>query len=168
MTALAGDPGAGIFDGANSLRASSPSSANTYWTKAYNVYSKVDTGWPLSEFETWWGNPALAERRRDAVDRRQSVCRQQAVHRQIAPPGTADRSAQHQVADRLFCSWGDNITPPQQALDWILDLYDDVSEIVSNGQTIIYSIHQSIGHLGIFVSGKVAAKEHRESSLASI
>jgi len=61
-----------------------------------------------------------------------------------------------------FCSWGDNITPPQQALDWILDLYDDVSEIVANGQTIIYSLHHSIGHLGIFVSGKVAAKEHRE------
>ena len=61
-----------------------------------------------------------------------------------------------------FCSWGDDITPPQQALDWILDLYDDVSEIVANGQTIIYSLHHSIGHLGIFVSGKVAAKEHRE------
>ncbi len=61
-----------------------------------------------------------------------------------------------------FCSWGDNITPPQQALDWVLDLYDDVSEIVTNGQTIIYSLHHSIGHLGIFVSGKVAAKEHRE------
>ena len=24
----------------------------------------------------------------------------------------------------VFCSWGDNITPPQQALGWILDLYD--------------------------------------------
>ncbi len=61
-----------------------------------------------------------------------------------------------------FCSWGDDITPPQQALDWILDLYDDPSEIVANGQTIIYSPHHTIGHLGIFVSGKVAAKEHRE------
>ena len=57
---------------------------------------------------------------------------------------------------------GDDITPPHQALGWILDLYDNVSEIVANGQTIIYSLHQSIGHLGIFVSGKVAAKEHRE------
>src|SRR5271166_4008048 len=61
-----------------------------------------------------------------------------------------------------FCSWGDDITPPQQALDWILDLYDDASEIVANGQTIIYTLHHSIGHLGIFVSGKVATKEHRE------
>ena len=62
----------------------------------------------------------------------------------------------------VFCSWGDNITPPQQALDWILDLYDDVKEIIANGQTIVYTLHQTIGHLGIFVSGKVATKEHRE------
>jgi Protein of unknown function (DUF3141) len=61
-----------------------------------------------------------------------------------------------------FCSWGDDITPPQQALGWILDLYDDVSEIVANGQTIVYSLHHTIGHLGIFVSGKIASKEHRE------
>src|ERR1700727_2853446 len=26
----------------------------------------------------------------------------------------------------VFCSWGDDITPPQQALDWILDLYEAV------------------------------------------
>ena len=24
----------------------------------------------------------------------------------------------------VFCSWGDNITPPQQALGWVTDLYD--------------------------------------------
>ena len=36
------------------------------------------------------------------------------------------------------------------------------SEIVANGQTIVYTLHQSIGHLGIFVSGKVATKEHGE------
>jgi hypothetical protein len=57
---------------------------------------------------------------------------------------------------------GDNITPPQQALDWILDLYDDVDDIRSCGQTIVYTIHDKIGHLGIFVSGAVAKKEHGE------
>ena len=62
----------------------------------------------------------------------------------------------------VFCSWGDDITPPQQALGWIPDLYDDDRQIVANGQTIVYSLHQSIGHLGIFVSGKVASKEHDE------
>ena len=64
----------------------------------------------------------------------------------------------------VFCSKGDNVTPPQQALDWILDLYEDVDEIRSYGQTIVYTIHETIGHLGIFVSGGVARKEHDELS----
>ena len=62
----------------------------------------------------------------------------------------------------VFCSWGDDITPPPQALDWILDLYNHEDEIVTNGQTIVYTLHQTIGHLGIFVSGKVATKEDAE------
>ena len=62
----------------------------------------------------------------------------------------------------VFCSKADNITPPQQALDWILDLYDSVEDIRAHGQTIVYAVHESIGHLGIFVSGSVAKKEHDE------
>ena len=64
----------------------------------------------------------------------------------------------------VFCSKGDNITPPQQSLGWILDLYDDVDEIRSYGQTIVYTIHENVGHLGIFVSSGVAKKEHDEFS----
>ena len=64
----------------------------------------------------------------------------------------------------VFCSKGDNITPPQQALDWILDLYENVDEIRSYGQTIVYTIHETVGHLGIFVSGGVAKKQHSEFS----
>ena len=60
---------------------------------------------------------------------------------------------------------GDNITPPQQALGWILDIYDNDEALNSSGQTIIYALHQSIGHLGIFVSAKVATKEHEEFAL---
>jgi len=64
----------------------------------------------------------------------------------------------------VFCSEGDNVTPPQQALDWILDLYANVDEIRAYGQTIVYTVHDTIGHLGIFVSGGVAKKEHAEFS----
>jgi hypothetical protein len=60
----------------------------------------------------------------------------------------------------VFCSKADNITPPAQALDWILDLYGSVDDIRAHGQTIVYAVHESIGHLGIFVSGSVAKKEH--------
>ena len=61
-----------------------------------------------------------------------------------------------------FCSKGDNITPPQQALGWILDLYRSDEDILASGQTIVYCVHETIGHLGIFVSGSVARKEHEE------
>jgi len=57
---------------------------------------------------------------------------------------------------------GDNITPPQQAFNWISDIYSSTEEIKANGQTIVGLIHEDIGHLGIFVSGKVAKKEHTQ------
>ncbi len=62
----------------------------------------------------------------------------------------------------VFASGGDNITPPQQALNWIVDVYGNEEEIKIHGQTIVYILHKDIGHLGIFVSGKVAQKEHYE------
>ena len=44
LTALSGDLGKGIFDGADLVaNFESQNPANTYWTKAYNVYSNVDT-----------------------------------------------------------------------------------------------------------------------------
>ncbi|MGD9247017.1 MAG: DUF3141 domain-containing protein [Desulfobacteraceae bacterium] len=41
---------------------------------------------------------------------------------------------------------------PQQALNWIVKVYGSVDEIRRNGQIIIYMVHESIGHLGLFVS----------------
>ena len=43
-----------------------------------------------------------------------------------------------------------------------MDLYENVDDIRAHDQTIVYAIHESIGHLGIFVSGGVARKEQRE------
>jgi tellurite resistance protein len=62
----------------------------------------------------------------------------------------------------VFASKGDNITPPQQALDWIPRVYSSEEEIRDLGHTIVYIIHEKIGHLGIFVSGSIAKKEHKE------
>ena len=56
---------------------------------------------------------------------------------------------------------GDNITPPQQAFNWIADLYSSTEEIKANGQTIVGLLHEDIGHLGIFVSGQVAQEGAR-------
>src|SRR5262249_4631388 len=60
----------------------------------------------------------------------------------------------------VFASHGDNITPPQQALNWIVDLYRDVSEIKARGQRIVYLLHDRIGHRGICVPAKIAGREH--------
>ena len=62
----------------------------------------------------------------------------------------------------VFASHGDNITPPQQALNWIPAEWGSVDEICRRGQTIVYMVHDTIGHLGIFVSANVSQKEHRE------
>ena len=56
----------------------------------------------------------------------------------------------------------DNISPPPQALGWIVDLYRDVDDIGAAGRTIVYCVSQEIGHLAIFVSAKVGAKEDEE------
>ena len=37
----------------------------------------------------------------------------------------------------VFASGGDNITPPQQALNWIVDVYGSEEEIKIHGQTIV-------------------------------
>src|ERR1700750_2245200 len=165
LTSLAGDLGDGIFDGANLVaNFESLHPDNSYWKKIYNVYSKVDTEPPrFLEFEKWWGSPVLMN-----AAEMQSIADQLFVGNKLASgelrglkgPPVDLRSIKSPIV--VFCSWGDDITPPQQALHWILDLYDHESEIVANGQTIIYTMHQSIGHLGIFVSGKVATKEHGE------
>ena len=64
----------------------------------------------------------------------------------------------------VFCSKGDNVTPPQQALDWISICTRTSTTSGPGGQTIVYRIHESVGHLGIFVSSSVAKKEHGEFS----
>lgn len=169
MTALAGDLGNGIFDGANlvaNFEAMHPS--NTWWTKPYNVYSKVDTeAVRFLEFEKWWGSPVLLN-----AEEMQTIADELFVGNKLSSGQL--RTAQGVRVDLreirspiiVFCSWGDDITPPQQALHWVLDLYEREQDIVAAGQTIVYCLHQSIGHLGIFVSGKVASKEHGEFAQA--
>ena len=165
LDALTGDLGCGIFDGAwlvSNFEALNP--ANTYWEKAYNVYSKVDTEGPrFIDFETWWGSPVLLN-----AEEMQWIADNLFVGNKLSS-GALRTSDGYRVDLRnitspiiVFCSWGDNITPPSQALGWITDLYEADHEIADAGQTIVYTLHQSIGHLGIFVSGKVADKEHRE------
>ncbi|WFU38264.1 DUF3141 domain-containing protein [Bradyrhizobium sp. CB82] len=167
LTALASDLGGGKFDGAwlvQNFENQNPS--NTLWTKQYNVYSKVDTEADrYLEFERWWGGHVNLN-----AEEIQFIVDELFVGNNLAA-GKIEMSDGQKVDLRnirspivVFCSKGDNITPPQQALHWILDCYADVDEIRAYGQTIVYTVHESVGHLGIFVSGGVAKKEHAEFS----
>jgi len=62
----------------------------------------------------------------------------------------------------MFASLGDNITPPQQAFNWVADVYGSTEELKARGQTIVGLMQEQVGHLGIFVSGKVAQKEYTQ------
>ena len=57
LTALAGDLGAGIFDGAALVQNfENQNPANTLWTKQYNLWSRIDTEPErYLDFEKWWG-----------------------------------------------------------------------------------------------------------------
>jgi len=165
LTAMAGDLGAGIFDGAHLIaNFESLNPSNTYWKKAYNLYSKIDTEAPrYLDFETWWGSPVLL-----TAGEMQWIADNLFVGNKLSTGGLrasdGTRIDLRNVTSPIivFCSWGDDITPPQQALGWVTDLYENEKEIAAAGQTIVYTLHDSIGHLGIFVSGKVATKEHSE------
>jgi hypothetical protein len=167
LTAFASDLGAGKFDGAwlvQNFENQNP--ANTLWSKQYNLYSKIDTEAPrYLGFERWWGGHVNlnAEEIQFIVDELFIGNNLAAGRIQTSGGTTIDlRNIRSPIV--VFCSKGDNITPPQQALGWILDLYESVDEIRSYGQTIVYTVHETVGHLGIFVSGGVAKKEHGEFS----
>ena len=167
LTALTGDIGAGKFDGAwlvQNFENLNPS--NTLWTKQYNLYSKIDTEAPrYLGFERYWGGHINlnAEEMQFIVDQLFVGNNLAAGKIQTSDGAPVDlRNISSPIV--IFCSEGDNITPPQQALGWILDLYDSVDDIRAHDQTIVYSVHEKIGHLGIFVSGGVARKEHTEFS----
>ena len=165
LTEMTSDLGAGIFDGAwlvQNFENQNP--ANTLWSKQYNLWSKVDTeAERYLGFEKWWGGHVTlnAEEMQFIVDEL-FVGNNLAAGEIRTSGGTVVDLRNIRSPIVVFCSRGDNITPPQQALDWILDLYDSVAEIRAHGQTIVYTIHDTIGHLGIFVSAGVARKEHEE------
>jgi len=165
LTALFGDLGNGKFDGAWLVaNFENLNPANTLWTKQYNLYSEIDSEAPrYLGFEDWWGAPVLlnAEEIQFIVDQL-FVGNKLATAEVVTSAGRRLDLRDIRSPIIVFCSKGDNITPPQQALGWILDLYDSVDDIRAHGQTIVYSVHESIGHLGIFVSGSVAKKEHDE------
>ena len=165
LSLFAADLGAGKFDGANLVQNfENLNPANTLWEKWYHLYANIDTEPErFLEFERWWGGFYLfnEEEIRWIVNNLFVGNKLASGEARLGPGRYFDLKSIKQPII-IFASMGDNITPPQQAFNWIADVYRSTEEIKANGQTIVGLLHEDIGHLGIFVSGQVAKKEHAQ------
>jgi pimeloyl-ACP methyl ester carboxylesterase len=163
MSAMAADLGGGTFDGAHLVsNFENLDPANAMVGKPYHLYANVDTeSERFLDFERWWSGYFLLSRE-EIVELTSElfIGNKLTQGRIVADDGAPIDLRNIRAPIVVIASEGDNITPPPQALNWILDLYDDVAEIRANEQTIVYTVHPDVGHLGIFVSGRVAAREH--------
>ena len=165
MVSLLSDLGNGKFDGANlvsNFEALNP--ANTIWSKQYNVYKNIDEEVErYLNFEKWWGGFFLMNSEEiEFIVNNLFVGNKLEKGELEIRPGTNINLRNIESPIIVFASRGDNITPPQQALNWIAKAHPTTESIKKAGQVIIYIIHEDIGHLGIFVSASVARKEHKE------
>ena len=159
---LLADLGNGLFDGANLVaNFESLNPSNSFFTKYYKLYTNVDTeAQRFLEFEKWWGGYCfMTEAEMRWILDNLFIGNKLASGDAVLGLDRIDLKV-IQSPIIVFASHGDNITPPQQALNWIPDLYASVEEIKARGQRIVYMLHDSIGHLGIFVSSQVAGREH--------
>jgi pimeloyl-ACP methyl ester carboxylesterase/tellurite resistance protein len=164
-TSLWCDLGYGRFDGAHLVAGFEDlNPANTYWSKYYHLFSNIDTEEKrFLDFEKWWGGyfKMTTEEIRFIIDELFIGNELEQGHLRLDERKVVNlKNFKEPIL--VFASGGDNITPPPQALNWIYKVYGTVEEIKRCGQVIIYMVHKDIGHLGIFVSGKLARKEHRQ------
>ncbi len=165
LTALVSDLGRGKFDGTwLILNFDSLNPANWLWGKQYDLYAAVDTeAQRYLGFEKWWGDfiTLNGEEIQFLVDEL-FIGDRLTRNEMHSSDGTVFDLRNIASPLIVFTSLGDNISPPPQTLGWILDLYKDVDAIHAEGRTIVYCLNQTVGHLAIFVSAKVGAKEDEE------
>ncbi|MGB0659760.1 MAG: DUF3141 domain-containing protein [Mangrovicoccus sp.] len=170
---FAGDMGNGVFDGSNLvLNFEGLNPGRTWWDKYFSLYRNVDTGVEhFLEFERWWGGFFMM-----TTEEIQWIVENLFVGNKLGKNQAQLEPGRHIDLKAIrapiicFASHGDNITPPAQALNWIMDTYADEKEIEIIGQRVLYMVHEQVGHLGIFVSSSVANKEHSQmaNTLATI
>ena len=165
LASLVSDLGAGRFDGAwlvQNFEYLNP--ANTFWDKYYRVFANVDTeASRFLEFERWWGGYYLLNRQEIEWITQNLFVGNKAWSGTVSAGSHGALDLRRiKVPIVLFASLGDNITPPQQAFNWVADVYGSTEDLKASGQVIVGLMHEDAGHLGIFVSGQVAKKEHAQ------
>ena len=167
LASLAADLGNGKFDGAHLVQNFEYlNPANTFVDKYYRVFQNADTE-PVRflEFERWWGGYFLMNREEiEWITRNLFIGNKLWSGEVNAGPRGSGVFDLREIRSPIimFASLGDNITPPQQAFNWVADVYGSTEEIKACGQVIVGLMQEEVGHLGIFVSGKVAQKEYTQ------
>jgi hypothetical protein len=136
---------------------------NAIWDKYANLFARIDTEQDrFLEFERWW-----AGFYRLSGEEIVSIVEDLFIGNKLEQGQV--RIDDHCVADLkrirnpliIFASYGDNITPPHQALGWLPAVHESTDALKRAGQRIVYLTNPHVGHLGIFVSASVARFEHR-------
>lgn len=162
LASMASDLSGGRFDGAclvENFERLNP--ANTLWSRHYKLWSEIDSeAERFLEFERWWGGYfRMSGAEIEAIVENLFVGNKLAAGQMMTDAQRVDlRNITAPVV--VFASWGDNITPPPQALNWIIDAWGSERAIAAAGRVIVYVLHESVGHLGIFVGADIARKEH--------
>ena len=160
---LAADLGDGRFDGAWLVQNFESLKPESVWEKYANLFSHIDTERErFLAFERWWGSFYFLSREEilATIENLFIGNRLEQGSLSVCHGCVADlRSIRNPMI--IFASYGDNITPPHQALGWIPVVYKDTQDLKAAGQRIVYLINGHVGHLGIFVSASVAKLEHR-------
>jgi poly(3-hydroxyalkanoate) synthetase len=145
MTMMTSDLAHGKFDGGHLVKNfENLNPANTLWSKQYDIWSTIDTGAErYLEFEKWWGGHVdlNGEEIQWIVDNL-FVGNRLATGEIVTAAGERIDLRNIRSPIICFCSKGDNITPPQQALGWICDLYESDDDIRACGQTIV-AVHDT-------------------------
>ncbi|MFA6411341.1 MAG: DUF3141 domain-containing protein [Syntrophales bacterium] len=165
LTTMTCDLGNGIFDGSYLVQNfENLNPANTLFAKEYNLYAKIDTeAERYLHFEEWWSGFFLMNAEEiDSIVTNLFIGNKLAKGGITTPDGRRLDLKNIKCPIVIFASFGDNITPPQQALNWIVDVYGSDEAILKDGQVIIYTLHPDVGHLGIFVGTSIARKQHTE------
>jgi len=166
LASLSADMGNGKFDGAHLVQNfENLNPANTLVDKYYKVFANADSEPPrFLEFERWWGGYFLMNREEIEWITRNLFVGNKLWSGEVrsGPDSGVFDLRQIRSPIIMFASLGDNITPPQQAFNWVADVYQSTEEIKARGQVIVGLMQEEVGHLGIFVSGKVAQKEYTQ------
>jgi hypothetical protein len=166
---LVADLGDGRFDGAWLAQNFEHLKPEAQWEKYANLFTHIDRERErFLDFERWWGSFFFLSREEILA-----IVENLFIGNQLEDGRF--RVCEHCFADLrrirnplvIFASYGDNITPLHQALGWIPLVYKTTAELIQAGQRIAYLTNPHVGHLGLFVSGAVARREHR-AILASI